>query len=315
MSQTADKPNRRFGGAPAVRAGAALVLGLSTLVVWWTRPPAQRPAPEPAQGAAPAPLAPAPGVDPVVWFEGNVDPLIERARERNRAAAREAAALLEERFDAHRAGVRPFVEEVTSWSARFSMARRMPADWWDGLFGGAGEAGGDKRSRVERFVMGRFRAHVMDERSLEIAVTEVVQGLAADLEASRNLLWTEIELAMREADAPIGAPVADFGAFQREADVRAAAMASKWAGDSLVNGVAAFAASAAGGVLAEQAAAALLSRIGVAAASAGASTAAGALAGGSAGGRGGGGGAGGGGVCGGVGGGVGPGGGVRGGGG
>ncbi len=275
----ADKPNGRLGGAPALRAAAMIVLGLGALAAWWTwpRPAATSALPAEARVSAPAPSR----VDPAVWFAEHVDPLIDRSQERNLAAVDAAVARLRERFTAHRAGVRPFAESVTSWGSRFAIAKRMPADWWDSLFGDDDREGAE-RSRVERYVMGRFRAHVMDERSVELAVQEVIQGLAEDLEANRNLLWTEVELAMHEADAPIAAPTGDFGAFQRAADMQAAAMASGWASDSLVNGVAAFAVSAAGGLLAEQAAAQVLARIGAAAASAGASTAAGAVAGGSA---------------------------------
>lgn len=276
-SQGADNPTNRLGGAPAVRAGAALVLGLSVLALWWSWPDPPEGNSRPIPTAAPAPEATK--VDPAIWFAERVEPLIDQSRARNEAAARAAIARLEERFDAHRAGVRPFVEDVTSWSARFAIAKRMPADWWDAVFG---EDESAKRSRVERFVMGRFRAHVMDERSLELDVQDVVASLAADLEAHRNLLWSEIELALHEADAPVAAPAGDFGAFQEAADLQAAALASEWASDSLVNGVAAFAASAAGGLIAEQAAAQVLARLGAAAASAGATTAAGAVASGSA---------------------------------
>lgn len=277
MNQRADKPNGRLGGAPALRAGAMIVLGLGSLAAWWTWP---RPAPTSALPVeAPTGAMESARVDPAVWFAEHVDPLIDRSQERNLAAVDAAVARLRERFAAHRAGVRPFAESVTSWGSRFAIAKRMPADWWDKLFG---EGEGDERTRVERYVMGRFRAHVMDELSVQTAVQEAIAGLAADLEANRNLLWSEVELALHEADAPIAAPAGDFGAFQRAADMQAAAMASGWASDSLVNGVAAFAVSAAGGLLAEQAAAQVLARIGAAAASAGASTAAGAVAGGSA---------------------------------
>lgn len=277
VNDRADTPNGRLGGAPALRAAAMVVLGLGGLAAWWTWP---RPTPTSALPVESSVVAPdLPRVDRAAWFAEHVEPLIDRSQERNRAAVDAAVSRLKERFAAHRAGVRPFAESVTSWGARFAIAKRMPADWWDQLFG---EGDGEERSRVERYVMGRFRAHVMDELSVQTAVHEVIAGLAADLEANRNLLWSEVELAMREADAPIAAPAGDFGAFQRAADMQAAAMASGWASDSLVNGVAAFAVSAAGGMLAEQAAAQVLARIGAAAASAGASTAAGAVAGGSA---------------------------------
>jgi hypothetical protein len=171
--------------------------------------------------------------------------------------------------------VRPFVEDVTSWGSRFAIAKRMPGDWWRKAFGAETD-----RGSVERFVLGRFRAHIMDERSVEIAIAEASNELAADLEASRNVLWTEIELALREADAPVARPAGDFGAFQRSADAHAAAIASEYATDSLVNGVATFAASAAGGLVAEQAAAAILARFGGAAAGGVVSAAGGASAGG-----------------------------------
>ncbi len=268
MSTRADRPSSRFGGGPALRAGGAIVLGLATLLAWWTWP-------EPVR----APAASVPSVQPVAFdadalFAERIEPLIDVSQSRNDAAADRAVEFLQDRFDGYRAGVKPFVESVTSWRARFAIARRMPGDWWSKAFGAS-----EERSDVERYVMGRFRAHIMDERSVEVAIVEAANTLAADLEANRNLLWTEIELALREADAPVVTPIGDFGAFQRAADLEASAMASRFATDSLVNGIATFAAGAAGGLVAEQAAAALLARLGGAAS---VSAAAGAAASGSA---------------------------------
>lgn len=205
-----------------------------------------------------------------------VEPLLSRASDRNRAATDAAIARVHERFDAFRAAAPAFADDMASWGSRLGVLRRLPSDWWRRT---TGDACPEPASDVERYVRAKFEKHVVAPGAVEGAARDALAQFADDLGASRNLLWAEIDAALRTRDAPVPENVFDAREAERRVGAEAAALASRHAVGTLGAGVAAFAVSTAGSIAAEQLAAQVIARVGVSAAAGAGASALGASAG------------------------------------
>ena len=89
----------------------------------------------------------------------------------------------------------------------------------------------------------------MSKDSLQRAVESAIAQFKDDVTANRNLLLSEMKMALSTADAPLDFPKPQFSAFQKLFDHFVARSVTNQANQSLINGVVAVVASSAGGLL------------------------------------------------------------------
>jgi hypothetical protein len=140
---------------------------------------------------------PVPPANITAFYRSEISPLLDAGLKRNREAADRAIALLHERFNAHRAGVRPFAEDVSGWGTRFGVMGRFVGDSWDHC------RGKPTADAVGTYIQEKFRVHVLSEPSLQSDVEEVLKQYRDDLAASRNQMFAEIKLPLRGSQSPI----------------------------------------------------------------------------------------------------------------
>lgn len=274
-------PLRAGARAPALMLAAAGAL----LGVWLATKPAPRSAMgvsmSDARGGAPT-IRRSDDADAV--YRESLEPLLDAAAQRNQRIVDRALARLRERFDGFRAGAPALAEDMASWGSRLGVLRRMPSEWWDHATGersGCALEAPGAPSAVATYIRGKFEKHVAPAGAVEACIEETIGQAADDLQASRNTLWGEIDLALKASDAPVRGTRFDARAMEMEASRMAASLASRHATGTLGAGLAALAVSTAGSIAVEQLTAQVVARIGVsvaAGAAAEAATGAGAAA-------------------------------------
>ncbi len=132
------------------------------------------------------------------FYRNEIVPLLDAALQRNRQAADRAIELLHARFDAHRAGIKPFAHDVSGWATRLGLIGCSAADLWSHVFGHD-----PKINHVGDYIQQKFRAHVLSEQSLEADVQQVLMQFQADVEANRNQLLAETKLPLHNFPTPV----------------------------------------------------------------------------------------------------------------
>jgi hypothetical protein len=207
---------------------AMLTLGLATLYL--CRPRAQPP--------SIAPTSPRVGPrvsedDQIVHiYRESIVPLLDDFNRRNQAAAVRALALLHARIDAHRAGIQPFAEDITSWGTRFGLIRRYPSDLWDKWWHDKKDA-----NRIREYVNTKFREHILSEAELQKDVADVVGQFNDDMSASRNRLYEELVLPLGQINTARTATAPGMQQFQNEVQGRMEQISEPLASDTLVRGL------------------------------------------------------------------------------
>jgi len=167
------------------------------------------------------------------FYRNEIMPLLDAALQRNRQAADRATELLHARFDAHRAGVKPFAHDVSGWATRLGVIGCSAADLWNHVFGHD-----RKISRVGNYIQQKFRAHVLSEQSLETDVEQVLMQFQSDVEANRNQLLTEIKLPLHNLPTPIALDDKEWQQLYATIAGRAKKLNTGAAHSSLVTGLA-----------------------------------------------------------------------------
>lgn len=240
-------------------AAAGALLG-----VWLATKPAPRSAMgvsmSDARGGA---LMIRPSADADAVYRESLEPLLDAAAERNTRIVDRALARLHECFDGFRAGAPALAEDMASWGSRLGVLRRMPSDWWDYARGAGSGCALEAPGAVATYIRGKFEKHVAPSGAVEACIEETIGQAADDLQASRNTLWGEIDLALRASDAPVRGARFDARAMEMEASRMAASLASRHTTGTLGAGLAALAVSTAGSIAVEQLTAQVVARIGV----------------------------------------------------
>lgn len=129
-------------------------------------------------------------VQRAVFFDAEVAPQIDVADRLNREAAERCLARLGNVFDRYRAGVEPFVEDLTSLSTRFGIVRRMPGNWWND----------DKR--IETYVRNKFETHLFTQEQLFDDVARVLERFRDEVNANQKTLLVHVQASLDTADLP-----------------------------------------------------------------------------------------------------------------
>src|SRR5512142_2971651 len=99
--------------------------------------------------------------------------------------------MLHERIEARRGRIPRFTRDVSSWAPRFGILKRYPGDLWRKVRGGDGVA-------VRAYVNEKFRDDILSELGLQQDVVAVVARYNEDMTASRNQLYSELELPLKK---------------------------------------------------------------------------------------------------------------------
>ena len=165
-------------------------------------------------------------------YDSEILPLLAAFDHRNQLAADRAIATLHEHVNAHRAGIKLFCRDISSWGTRFGVIGRYTADAWRSV-----------RSKpsigsVKQYVDGKFRDHILSEQSLQHDLSAAVRQFNEDMAASRNQLYAELRLPLEKIKAPVVATEGDFERFTADVSAQAANLARGTAPDTLVAGLA-----------------------------------------------------------------------------
>ncbi len=208
------------------------------------------------------------------FYDTEVEPLIIQTDELNREAADRCVARLRRVFAGYHAGVRPFVEDLTSISTRLGIVRRMPGNWWR------------KDNRIQAYVQDKFETHLFSEQKLLDDISSVLEGFRSDVDANQKHMLISVRAALGTSDLP-DVNVEEYQPFFAAVSKQLQGYAAKQGTSSVMNALGVFIISEAGVFAARSVITGLLARFGTAAAVS-AAAAGGATAGASAAGAGGG---------------------------
>jgi len=215
-------------------------------------PPVAQPQPAPvmAQTPEPGPVLEPETVRVARIYQDSIIPALDAFDLRNGSAVGRAVGMLHDRFQFHRARIPRFTKDVLSWSTRFGILKRYPGDLWHKLRGGDTGA-------VRAYVNEKFRDDILSEIALQQDVVAVVAQYNLDMTASRNQLYSELQLPLQKIK--VIRPAEDISTERLAADVRqrAEALSGGLASQSVAAGLVEFS----GGWLAMDAGQAVASRI------------------------------------------------------
>lgn len=168
--------------------GIIAAIGL-LLLAWWfaTRPtPPQPPSP---------PLPPALTQAQIdAFFQSEVLPALAEYDSRNKAAVDRAVDRISNGVEQYRKGIKPFVDDITSWGTRFGVIRRLGSDLGEKWWGNAANA-----TEVHRYVSGKFERHLFSDAKLNALVATSLKQFRDDLAASQNRLHADVKAAWQKS--------------------------------------------------------------------------------------------------------------------
>ena len=218
------------------------------------------------------PLPGSPAIDPTLvrraFFEDRVRPVVTATGKADAAAADRAIERIRETFAGYHRGVDPFVEDVTSWRARWEVLRRMPGDYARGT------------RQVEAYLQTKIAEHLFDDIRLRRDLNQSLVGFREDVRANQNLMLADIRAAV-ESSGLDDVERLDIEPFVAAVTAHLENEAKDAATASIVRGLLIEVGSAAGGFVFEQLVVQLIARLATtAAAGAGGAAASGSAVGG-----------------------------------
>ena len=219
-------------------AVALFIAGCAVLFAAWKNAPIEPPPPSPAEVAE--------------YYQKNVASLIEAAARRDREATGVAIQRLHEHFKSFHAGIPAFADDITGWGTRFGIVGRSVKDLWSKFWEDSSKA-----TATTEYVNTKFRLRIVSEEKLRHAVADTLSVFHESTTANRNRMLAEVRLAFSMPESPMKVMPPGFNGLLSESRVAAGELASTQGGASVANGVASFA----GGTVAGEAAARLISAI------------------------------------------------------
>ncbi len=122
---------------------------------------------------------------------------IQHHHAQNVAALQRAIQALNECFDSYKQGIPPFVEEVTSLTARYHLLKRQMQQWVDHLWSDANTA------PVAEYVQALFEQHIFSDTRLQQDIRGVLHALAFELEANQNRLVADVREMVLQSGLPV----------------------------------------------------------------------------------------------------------------
>lgn len=128
------------------------------------------------------------------FFDSEVNPALEVYEIRNKKAVDRAVSRISQGVEKYRDGIRPFVEDITSWGTRFGVIRRIGSDLGEKWWGDVANA-----TEVHRYVSGKFETHLFSDAKLNALVTTSLKQFRDDLAASQNRLHADVKSAWQKS--------------------------------------------------------------------------------------------------------------------
>jgi hypothetical protein len=214
--------------------GIIAAIGLLLLAWWFAIRPTPTPTTTPDQPPTPA-LTQA-QID--AFFQSEVRPALDAYDARNKAAVDRAVERISNGVEQYREGIKPFVEDITSWGTRFGVIRRWGSDLGEKWWGDAANA-----TKVHRYVSEKFERHLFSDAKLNALVAESLEQFRDDLAASQNRLHADVKAAWQKSAH--AQHEVNLQKLVQQVNESVQAKSSKMATDSLTVGVVSFIAGSA----------------------------------------------------------------------
>jgi len=131
------------------------------------------------------------------FFKTQMQPLLEKERDRNLAAIHSAKRLLDEKFARYSENVPKFTEALTSWSSKYRISKAMVRDKWN------------KSDETREYVISLFGEHVVSDDNLRGDFEQVVAQFRGEVEANRNLMLAEATHVLSSSMFPVHASMSN----------------------------------------------------------------------------------------------------------
>ncbi|TWU60481.1 hypothetical protein Poly51_07570 [Rubripirellula tenax] len=124
------------------------------------------------------------------FFDEQVEPQIAATDALNRAAADRCITRLSRLIDGYQSQVPPFVDDLTSWSTRFSIVSQLPGQWWN------------TDDRVSVYISDKFESHLFSEQGLTEDIGAILQDFRSEVDANQKRMLTSVHASLSTSDLP-----------------------------------------------------------------------------------------------------------------
>ncbi len=173
------------------------------------------------------------GQDAGAYYGKAISPLLDDFDNRNLAAADRAIVTLHDRIVMHRAGIKPFTEDITSWGSRFGIVGRYSSDLWEKWWDNKKNA-----DAVTQYVEGKFEADILSDGKLRDDISVVLAQFNHDVSASRYRLYAALPAVLMAPSSPLRINQANFEDFQKAVGLDARDISRSLAPDTMDAGIA-----------------------------------------------------------------------------
>lgn len=201
------------------------LLVLTLLIGLWAVVLGQRTTPLVALPDPPKLLTPSIVFEREALFSEELVPILDASKRRNHQAAERAVRGVHDVFRNYRAGIAPFVEDISSLGTRAKIAWRMPKDWLSDSNG------------VQQIVLEKYERHIFSEAKLNRDIAAIFAAYREDLLAGDNQMRGQVRIAIAAAALP-HLPVSDFERYHREFDAALTTFSTQRARESVYQGLA-----------------------------------------------------------------------------
>ena len=172
------KPSVQMNKSATLRLILVLVSILLLAIAWWV-----------ATRTTPPPLT----REQIPFIETEINPALDTYDTRNQVAVDSAVDRISRGIDEYRNGIKPFVEDITSWGTRFGVIRRQTSDlgekWWGNP---------ENATEVTTYVQSKVERHLFSDQKLNALVASSLDQFRDDLAANQNRLHADINAAWRK---------------------------------------------------------------------------------------------------------------------
>ncbi len=204
------------------------------------------------------------------FYDQEVTPLLDANQQANRQAVQRCLQRIDDLFAGYERGAKKLSEDLTSFTTRWGVLRRMPGAWWT------------EDQRIHEFIHRKFEEHVFGEEQLNHDLQEVLQQLRTDLRANGAGLLASVQAAVSLSDLP-DLTIPSYKSYDEQIRSSMVTFAASRASDSVYHGVTTLIISEVAAVAASQLAVRALATLGGSAATSAAAAGGGAATGAAAG--------------------------------
>jgi hypothetical protein len=124
------------------------------------------------------------------FFDSEVRPALDSYETRNRSSVDRVVERISQGVDEFKKGIKPFIEDITSWGTRYDVICRLGNDLGEKCWGNPANA-----TEVNRYVSGKIEKHLFSDAELNDLVTRSLKQFRDDITASQNKLHADVRAA------------------------------------------------------------------------------------------------------------------------